>query len=229
MEVTMIQRKIERDKDGGERAILVFNTGGGHNSTVTKRAWHMIERTNHYQVIKGYREKGEGRKCPIVNEATKASINRRELPVLLIVSYATLADNKNERELLIVPFEIMWHGIETDLMPVPFGGNGSMVLKDEEYPFEWDEEKLFLWVQKLNEENSEELGMIELNSPVLDKALNPINTAGRKKGRYEIDKNIKEWRKRLAMLPEEAVKKTLENNTNLYFNVEAENWQGPRR
>eukprot|EP00957_Ditylum_brightwellii_P022937 1731030-Ditylum_brightwellii.AAC.1 len=40
MEVTRVQRKIERDGDGGERDILVFNTGGGHNSTITKRAWH---------------------------------------------------------------------------------------------------------------------------------------------------------------------------------------------
>eukprot|EP00957_Ditylum_brightwellii_P110511 8429247-Ditylum_brightwellii.AAC.1 len=130
---------------------------------------------------------------------------------------------QNERGLLIVPFEMMWHGIETDLMPVLFRGNGSMVLQDEEYLFEWDEGKLFLWIQKPNEEDLEELEIIELNSPVLDTALNPINTTDREKGRYEIDKNIKEWRKRLAMLLEEVVKKMLESNTNLYFNVEAEN------
>eukprot|EP00957_Ditylum_brightwellii_P106660 8137104-Ditylum_brightwellii.AAC.1 len=59
---------------------------------------------------------------------------------------------------------------------------------------------------------------------ISDKALNPINTAGRKKGRYEINENIKEWRKKL----EEVVKKTLDNNTNLYFNVEVENQQDPR-
>ena len=59
--------------------------------------------------------------------------------------------------------------------------------------------------------------------------MNPINTVGKKKGRYDINKNIKEWRKRLAMLPEEVVKKALENNTNLYFNIEAENQKDPRR
>eukprot|EP00957_Ditylum_brightwellii_P021173 1596332-Ditylum_brightwellii.AAC.1 len=34
-------------------------------------------------------------------------------------------------------------------------------------------------------------------------------------------------RKRLAMLPEGVVKKTLSNCTNLYFNMEMENMQGP--
>eukprot|EP00957_Ditylum_brightwellii_P019332 1458836-Ditylum_brightwellii.AAC.1 len=59
---------------------------------------------------------------------------------------------------------MMRHGIKTDLTPVPFGGNGLVVLQDEEYPFEWDEGKLFLWIQKPNEEDLEELEMIELNS-----------------------------------------------------------------
>jgi hypothetical protein len=40
---------------------------------------------------------------------------------------------------------------------------------------------------------------------------------------------MQEWRKRLAMLPEEVVRKTLENSTNFYLNIEAENREDPRK
>eukprot|EP00957_Ditylum_brightwellii_P183454 13974150-Ditylum_brightwellii.AAC.1 len=47
---------------------------------------------------------------------------------------------------------------------------------------------------------------------------------GRKGGIYS-GVTLEEWRKRLAMLPERMVKKTLSNCTNLCFNVEVENRQ----
>eukprot|EP00957_Ditylum_brightwellii_P083430 6341728-Ditylum_brightwellii.AAC.1 len=40
---------------------MVFNTGGGRNSTVTKRVWHIFETTNHTQIIRGYGNEGEGK------------------------------------------------------------------------------------------------------------------------------------------------------------------------
>eukprot|EP00957_Ditylum_brightwellii_P077546 5892722-Ditylum_brightwellii.AAC.1 len=50
-----------------------------------------------------------------------------------------------------------------------------------------------------------------------------------RKGRIYNGVKLEEWRKRLAMLPERLVKKTLANCTNLYFNVEVENTQDPRQ
>eukprot|EP00957_Ditylum_brightwellii_P187307 14265303-Ditylum_brightwellii.AAC.1 len=90
-------------------------------------------------------------------------------------------------ESLVVPFEIMRHGIETDLSPVCLGGTGSMILQDEAFLLEWDEKG--------------------------------------KKGRIHDGVTLEEWRKRLALLPEKVVKKTLSNCTDLYFNVEVENRQ----
>ena len=123
--------------------IPILDMGGGKNSTITTRAWHVFERTNHVQEVRGYGEIGEGRKCAIVNAAKKAWIKDRDIPVILILNYATLNKDPEERESLVVPFEMMRHGIETDLTPVCLGGTGSMFLQNEEFPFEWDEGKPF--------------------------------------------------------------------------------------
>eukprot|EP00957_Ditylum_brightwellii_P187473 14277377-Ditylum_brightwellii.AAC.1 len=48
-----------------------------------------------------------------------------------------------------------------------------------------------------------------------------------KKGRVHNGVTLEEWKKRLAMLPEDVVKNTLSNCTNLHFNVEMENRQDP--
>eukprot|EP00957_Ditylum_brightwellii_P067878 5152530-Ditylum_brightwellii.AAC.1 len=50
-----------------------------------------------------------------------------------------------------------------------------------------------------------------------------------KQGRIYNGVTLEEWRKRLAMLPERMIKKTLLNCTNQYFNVEMENRQDPHR
>ena len=207
--------------------ILILDTGGGKNSTITTSAWHVFERTNHVQEVRGYGEKGEGRTCAIVNAATKAWIKDRDIPVILILNYATLNEDPEERESLVVPFEMMRHGIETDLTPVGLGGTGSMVLQDEEFPFEWDKEKLFIRISKPDEGDLEELEIIELNSPVPDMAMDMNSIRRGRKGRIHNGVTLEEWRKRLAMLPERVVKKTLANCTNLYFNVEVENRQDP--
>eukprot|EP00957_Ditylum_brightwellii_P058238 4416230-Ditylum_brightwellii.AAC.1 len=91
------------------------------------------------------------------------------------------------------------HGIETDSTPVCLEGTGSMVLQEEEFPFEWDEENF------------------------LSGYPNRMKRGG--KGRIHNGVTLEEWRKRLAMLSEDVVKKTLSNCTNLYFNVEMENRQ----
>eukprot|EP00957_Ditylum_brightwellii_P074132 5633246-Ditylum_brightwellii.AAC.1 len=56
-----------------------------------------------------------------------------------------------------------------------------------------------------------------------------MNSIRRKEGRIHNGVMLEEWRKRLVMLPEDVVKKTLANCTNLYFNVEMENRQDPRQ
>ena len=130
---------------------MVVDTGGGSNSTVTKRVWHVFENTNQEQLIKGYGSSDDGRICPIVNAATKAMFLGRDEPVILILNHATLIDDENESESLLVPFELMRHGIKVDLTPRILGGVGAMYIEEEYMPFKWDNEKLFVKIEKPNE------------------------------------------------------------------------------
>eukprot|EP00957_Ditylum_brightwellii_P172542 13135976-Ditylum_brightwellii.AAC.1 len=102
-----------------------------------------------------------------------------------------------------------------------------MVLQEEEFPFEWDEEKLFIRISKPDEGDLEKLEIIELNSPIPDMTMEMNLIRREKKGRMHNGVTLEEWRKRLAMLPEDMVKKIFSNCTNLYFNVEMENRQDP--
>ena len=70
--------------------MLIFDTGGGNNSTITKKAWHIFENTNHKQYLLGYGDKGDPKECQIINAATIAFIPRKEIPITLLVNYATL-------------------------------------------------------------------------------------------------------------------------------------------
>eukprot|EP00957_Ditylum_brightwellii_P127214 9699845-Ditylum_brightwellii.AAC.1 len=57
----------------------------------------------------------------VVNATTKAWILGRKEPILMVVNYVALNDDDDENESLIVPFEMMRHGISVDLTPKQFG------------------------------------------------------------------------------------------------------------
>eukprot|EP00957_Ditylum_brightwellii_P006411 487023-Ditylum_brightwellii.AAC.1 len=100
---------------------------------------------------------------------------------------------------------MMGHGIQTDLTPVCLGGIGSMVLQEEEFPIEWDEEKLFIKIFNPVEGDLEELEIIEVNSPVPGMAMDMNLIRRGKKGRIHNGVILEEWRKRLTMSPEDMV------------------------
>eukprot|EP00957_Ditylum_brightwellii_P121681 9279409-Ditylum_brightwellii.AAC.1 len=91
-------------------------------------------------------------------------------------------------ESLVVPFEMMKHGIHVDVVPNTLGGD--------------DEEKLFWKIIKPNEEDMEGLEAFELNSPIHEMAVETGTCQRKKKWRTSIDIPVGEWRKCLAMLPE---------------------------
>ena len=85
--------------------VLVFDTGGGRNATVTTSAWKILQRTNHRMAMHGCQDKGPPKICPIVNAVTKAFIPLSDVPILLTLNYATLINDPDERESLCVRFE----------------------------------------------------------------------------------------------------------------------------
>eukprot|EP00957_Ditylum_brightwellii_P030024 2272318-Ditylum_brightwellii.AAC.1 len=81
--------------------MLTFDTGGSYNSTITKKAWHVFEKTNHKQYLCRYGDKGDPKEFQIVNAATKAFNPGKEILIILVVNYATLNEDPDENVLLV--------------------------------------------------------------------------------------------------------------------------------
>jgi hypothetical protein len=156
----------------------------------------------------------------VVNAITKVNIPGREDPVIFEVNYATLVDENNEYESLVVPFDMMKHGIKVDMVPPRYGGAGGITVEGELLPYCFDDEKLYWHISKPTQDDMDTLRWIELNPPALigEERI-------RRQKKVEIPHNIpwEEWRRRLAMLPEDVVKRTvLDTTTQLYMEVENE-------
>ena len=120
---------------------------------------------NHKQQLLGHKDKIEGKLHPIVNAATKVWIQRRDLPILLVMNYATLLDDPDETESLAVSFKKIKHGSTVDTTPRNLGSDGGLCVDEEYLPFWWDNENIYYNIKKPTEDDIEELETFELNSP----------------------------------------------------------------
>jgi len=205
--------------------VLIIDTGGGVHPTITSNAWKITHRYNVTMSMSGYQSKDPPQECPVVNAVTKVEIPGRLDPVLFEVNYATLINDADEFESLVVPFEMMKHGIKVDMIPPKYGGTGAIVVDEERLPFLFDEEKLYWKISTPTRDDLDTLKWIEINPPAL------LGERLRRRKKVELSSSIpwKEWRKRLAMLPEDVVKRTvLDATTQVYMNVENENRGEPR-
>ena len=150
-------------------------------------------------------------------------------------------DEEEQDESLCLPFQEMQHGVSFDLTPnnrvTPNGDQGTqrIILAEKEIPLEFDGRKLFLNIRRPSNEELELLPSYELTSPneFIPDASNDVTT------RRTVNQNIQhqypgkltleEWRNRLALAPEEVVKKTFEATTQMAMSVEAESRDIPRR
>ena len=92
-----MQKIQEQYRDMEEEGdILIFYTGCGRNGTTIRIAWYLSEYKNNKQRILGYSDKIERNVYPIVNAGKKAWIQGGNIPVLLVMNYATLLDDTDE-------------------------------------------------------------------------------------------------------------------------------------
>jgi hypothetical protein len=206
--------------------VLIIDTGGGVTPTITANAWKEKHTYNVTLSMLGYQSKEPPQECKVVNAITKVTIPGREEPVIFKVNYATLVMDDAEYESLVVPFDMMKHGIKVDMVPPKYGGTGGITVDGELLPYCFDTEKLYWHISKPTRDDMDTLRWIEINPPTL---LGKERIRQRKK--VEIPHNIpwEEWRQRLAMLPEDVVKRTvLDATTQLYMEVENENRDEPR-
>ena len=96
----------------------------------------------------GYQDQGVPKTCSVVNAVTKAQPRNYDKPIILLQNNATLINDENEMESLCVPFKCMEHGIKIDMVPTKYGGLGGMTVEGDFIPFEFDNEKLFIKIQK---------------------------------------------------------------------------------
>ena len=204
---------------------MVIDSGGGQTCTVTKNSWRITHTTNHRTALLGYQDKNI-QVCSIVNAVTKAYIKGKDEPVLLCVNYETLIDDEEETESLIVPFCMMAHGIKVDMVPEKYGGKSGMTVEETFFPFEYDNEKLFIKIEKPTRQDFDHFETFELTSPY-PKIRNEVRQS--RKRQLPEDILMREWRTRLTMTPENLVTRTFDNTTQYYLLIESEERMDPRR
>ena len=92
---TQVGEKLMDNLDDDEKkVVLIFDTGGGWNGTITKRAWYVFEYYVYPQELRGYQDISKGNFYPTVNAVTKAKTKDRNIPVLLVNNYETMIDYK---------------------------------------------------------------------------------------------------------------------------------------
>ena len=92
-----MQKSQEQYRDmEDEGDILIFDTGVGRNGITIRIAWHLSENKIHKQRLLGYQDKSKRNVYPIVNTGAKAWIQGGNIPVLLVMNYATLLDDTDE-------------------------------------------------------------------------------------------------------------------------------------
>ena len=89
---------------------------------------------------------------------------------------------------------------------------------------------MFLDITKPTQDEVDTLEYFELTSPCPRHAEEPMETTARKLKQKLNPTNVplSEWRKRLGLLPEQVVVKTLAKTTQFYMTTEAEERQNPR-
>ena len=97
--------------------------------------------------MSGYQSDAPPKEYKIVNAITKVTIPGEE-SFIIEVNHATLVEDKEEYESLIVPFEMMRHGIQVDTTLKKYGGTSGIKVEGKTLPFEFDDEKLFWFIDK---------------------------------------------------------------------------------
>ena len=230
----------KRKSSDTKRSILIVDSAADQ-CTCGGPAWIVLEKTGQEVRCNGYlkgKDGFHGPILPIVNAVTCVDIPSQE-PFLLIMNQSCYYNDEEQDESLCLPFQAMQHEVTFDLTPhtqrTIDGGKGTqqIVLAEKEIPLEYDGRKLFLNIRRPSNEELELLPSYELTSP--DDFIPDDNIKNRRKSnqilqhKYPGSLTLDEWRDRLALAPEEVIRKTLEATTQMAMTVEAENRDIPCR
>jgi hypothetical protein len=242
------RRNSNSKKQSDKNSIAMMSTlivdSAADQCTCGGPAWVVIETTGEEVQCNGYlkgKEGFTGPTLPIVNAVTCVQIKGEE-PFLLIMNQACYYDEEEQDESLCLPFQAMQHGVTFDLTPKNRRstngevGTQRMIVGGRQVPLEYDGRKMYLNIRRPTEDELNDLETYEITSPlpfIPDSEENYI-TWRRKNAKKDYKKypggiTMDEWRKRLALAPEDVIRKTFEATTQLAMSVEAENRDIPRR
>lgn len=200
-------------------------------ATITSRTCRILSLSGDTSTLLGYADSGSGKTCQIGDVVVKVHPADRDIPVLLVFHNVQINDDDKENESLAIPFHFWSHGARCCIRPPSYGGACGLTIDDNFFPFQWDGEKVYFNISQPSDNDLFHLEWFEANSPNPDNQIVPYNIRRNRNRQKETpgDIPLHEWRKRLAMLPADVVRKTLENTTHFYLNAEIENRQDPRR
>ena len=228
--------------DGDEQdSILIIDTGADQ-CTCGGNAWKVLHDTGEKVTCNNYivTEKEQvPLTLPIVSAMTCiVPEDPNEEPILLIVHQACYHANPGQVESLCLPYQAEQHGVRFDLTPKHRlngrGENGlqKMTIEEKDIPLLFDGRKMFVRIRKPTKIEIESLPSYELTAPdvfVPDTTSDHDNITSRRKNMrkpykiYPGGYSLAEWRKRLALAPEDVVRKTFAATTQYATSVEAEN------
>lgn len=150
----MWERLVARhtlNESTAENDILICDTAADQ-CTITKKAWHINERTERIAACKGHISK-EQKKMNIVSGYAIA-YGEGLLPALIKVNEGMLNEEDGETKSLFHPYQAMEFGYKFNLTPTGcedcLGSNGQpgAIVNDLRLPFEYDGRKLFMNLRK---------------------------------------------------------------------------------
>ena len=173
----------------------------------------------------------EQKEIEIVSEYSIAH-SKGLLTLLIKVNKGVLTYDKEETELLLHPCQAMEFGCKFNLAPIGCedekgeARDSRLSVNDLKLPFQYDRRKLFFKLRKPTEEELSTTTPIILISPKeyepdIDSYLSQIRR--RKARKYQLKISLEDWKKRLALAPENTMWKILEATTHLTTNVEDDN------
>lgn len=218
-----------QDEDGD---LLIVDSGGGSRPTITKRAWIIIGGDLGLTAgLSPYQGKGQVSYHPVVHGVTKATIPGFEDPILLKLHYATLItqkDDPNERESLLTTMDMGYHGVKINGIH-PNDEKFGLTVGDTFIPFEHNDEAIFFRISKPTEEELNIYEVYELNAPIPTRASRKRRLPEQDWATSFEQLPISELRKRFAYQPDDILKRTLQNTTQYYLEIEEENRSNPQR
>jgi len=235
--------KINDVEKQNDESILIVDTTTDQ-CTCGGTAWVILHDTGTKIQCNGYlkgQDSDEGPLLPVVTAVTCVVIDGQE-PFLMLVNQACYHEHVEQNESLLHPYQAMDHGVRFCLTPkesldsdgVP--GRQKIVVSDKEIPLNYDGRKMFLSIRKPLPDELDSLEIMEMISPdtyIPEEDRNDDSLirrdSKRKYKEYPGGLSLQEWRKRLAMAPEDIIRKTFDATTQLALSVEVNNRLVPRQ